>query len=215
MNDIFGSEVDVETSGRRTLGVVAVVIGLLATPVSSPAAVWVIDPGASRVQFTVPVLVGSSASGVFHKVAGTIRMDEEDLARSTIEATIDAASIDTQSEERDGHLRSDDFLDVVRYPTIHFMSRTISRDPDGRWRASGPLTLRGITRDATLLVDAVLPLGELAQVERARARASMMIDRRDFGLNYRGLAWGREVTITVDAEAARQGAKGGAKGLEH
>ncbi len=191
---------------RRWLvgALLAAAIGVLAAPPSSPAAVWVVDPGTSRVAFSVRVLVGSAASGVFRKVAGTVRLDEEDLTRSTIEATIDAASIDTESEERDRHLRSDDFLDVERYPTIHFASHTIDRDPDGRWRVSGRLTLHGIARYATLVVDAVPSLGDLARVERARAHATMVIDRRDFGLTYRGLAWGREVTVTIDAEAARQ-----------
>jgi polyisoprenoid-binding protein YceI len=183
----------------------AAVLALLAAPASGRAAVWVVDPGATRVAFTVPVLVGSSADGVFRRVAATIRVDEEDPARSMIEATIDAASIDTKSEERDRHLRSHDFLDVVRHPTIQFRSRAISRDPDGRWRIAGSLTLRGVTRDATLLVDAAPPPGELAQAARTRARATMVIDRREFGLSYRGFAWGREVVVTVDVEATRQG----------
>lgn len=206
-SDVTGRGVSCPTtarvSGRRVLGVLAALGGLLAIPVSARAALWLIDPDATKIEFTVRVLAGSSASGVFRRVAGTVRLDEQNPSRSTIEATIDAASIDTQSEERDRHLRSEDFLDVERHPTIRFSSRALDRDPDGRWRVTGSLTLRGITRDATLVVDAVPPFDTLPRAGRAQAHATMVIDRRDFGLTYRGFAWGREVTIMIDAGAQR------------
>src|SRR5438046_9067489 len=100
---------------RKLLIVVA-----LALPSLARAASWNLDPAHTSVQFSVRHLMVSTVRGAFGKVSGTVQVDEKDLTRSKIQATIDAASIDTRIEKRDTHLKSPNFLDVARYPTMAF-----------------------------------------------------------------------------------------------
>jgi polyisoprenoid-binding protein YceI len=121
-------------------------------------------------------------------------LDDQDPSRSTIDAVIDAASVDTDEPKRDVHLRSADFLDVARYPTITFRSTRIERIDSASWKISGDLTLLGRTRPVLLAVD-----GATTDGTRASARATTTIDRRDFGMTYAGFAVGKQVVITIDA----------------
>src|SRR5207247_5613881 len=99
------------------------VAAALAIPVAGTAATWDLDPAHTSVQFSVRHLMVSNVRGEFAKVSGSVEVDEKDLAHSKIQAAIDAASIDTRVEKRDTHLKSPDFLDVARYPTISFVSK--------------------------------------------------------------------------------------------
>src|SRR2546425_9037895 len=158
------------------------------------ASAWALDPSATRIAVSVRNLSVARVDGTFRLASGHVTLDDEDPSRSTIEAVIDAASVDTSEPKRDAHLRSADFLDVARYPTIAFRSTRIERADGGHWRVTGALTLLGRTTPA--LLDGGR---STAEGSRASAHASTTIERRDFGITYSGFAVGKQVAITIDA----------------
>jgi len=160
------------------------------------ASEWALDPAATRVAFSVRNLTVAHVAGSFRLASGHVTLDDTDPSRSTIEAVIDAASVDTDEPQRDAHLRSPDFLDVARYPTITFRSTRIERADGGHWKVTGDLTLLGTTRPVALDVD-----GSTTERGRSSAHATTTIDRRDFGMTYSGFAVGKEIMITIDAVA--------------
>src|SRR5947208_10094627 len=174
-----------------------VIAGSLAVASLCPgawASAWALDPSATRIEFSVRNLSVARVDGSFRLASGHLTLDDEDPSRSTIEAVIDAASVDTSEPKRDAHLRSVDFLDVARYPTIAFRSTRIERADGGHWRVTGDLTLLGRTRPVLLDVDSSTSEGT-----RPSAHATTTIDRRDFGMTYAGFAVGKQVVITIDA----------------
>src|SRR4029077_11845529 len=108
---------------------------------------WNIDPVHSGINFSVRHMVVSKVRGHFAKYTGALAIDDADLTRSTVEATIDASSIDTGTAQRDAHLRSPDFLDAERFPEIRFRSTRIEKVADDRYRVAGDLTIRDVTRE--------------------------------------------------------------------
>jgi len=152
------------------------------------ASPWALDPSATRIEFSVRNLSVARVDGTFRLASGHVTLDDEDPSRSTIEAVIDAASVDTSEPKRDAHLRSADFLDVACYPTIAFRSTRIERADGGHWRVTGDLTLLGRTRSVLLAVDSSTSEGT-----RSSAHATTTIDRRDFGMTYAGFAVGKQV----------------------
>jgi polyisoprenoid-binding protein YceI len=160
------------------------------------ASAWMLDPSATRIAFSVRNLSVARVDGTFRLASGHVTLDDGDPSRSTIEAVIDAATVDTSEPKRDAHLRSADFLDVARYPTIAFRSTGIERVDGGHWKVTGNLTLLGRTRLVLLEVDSPTSEGT-----RSSAHATTSIDRRDFGMTYAGFAVGKQVVITIDAVA--------------
>jgi len=160
---------------------------------TAQASVWELDPAATRITFSVKNLSVAYVTGTFRLASGRVVLDDGDLSRGTIEAVIDAGSIDTDEPKRDAHLRSADFLDVARYPTIAFRSTRIEQVDGDHWKVTGNLTLRGTTRPVILDVQRSTAGGNPAS-----AHASATIDRRDFGITYSGYAVGTEVAITID-----------------
>jgi polyisoprenoid-binding protein YceI len=146
------------------------------------------------IAFSVRNLAVAHVDGTFRLASGHVAVDDADVSRSTIEAVIDAASVDTGEPQRDAHLRSADFLDVARYPTIAFRSTGIEQADDAHWKVTGNLTLRGTTRPVVLDVESSTVEGI-----RRSAHVSTTIDRRDFGMTYAGFAVGKQVVITIDA----------------
>jgi len=192
------------------------ILAALILPSLVRAATWDLDPAHSSVQFSVRHLMVSTVRGAFGKVAGTVAVDEQDLTHSKIQATIDAASIDTRIEKRDAHLKSPDFLDVAKYPTITFVSKKIERVAPDHFKVTGDLTLHGVTRETTLDVEGPTPeMKDPWGKTRAGAQATTTINRKDFGLTWNqaleagGVAVGDEVKITIDVEATKQPAAGG------
>lgn len=177
---------------------------------------WNIDPVHTSVEFAVKHLMFTTVRGRFKKVAGTIVVDERQPDNSTVNVEIDAASIDTGVEDRDAHLRSDDFLDVDAHPTITFRSKRIEGaafEPGESFRVIGDLTIRDTTMEVTL--DAVFEGrgGDPWGGERAGFRATTEIDRRDWGLRWNqaletgGVLVGYEVRIELDVQAVKQTAE--------
>jgi len=170
---------------------------------------WNIDTVHSGINFSVRHMVVSKVRGRFTKYSGTLAIDDADLTRSTVEATIDAASIDTGTPQRDGHLRSPDFLDAERFPELRFRSTRVEKVGGDRFRVVGALTIRDVTREVALDVEyggrAKDPWGN----ERAGFVARTSFDRKDFGLHWNqvleagGVLVGDRVDIDLEVEAVR------------
>jgi polyisoprenoid-binding protein YceI len=171
---------------------------------------WTIDPAHSGVHFSIKHLVVATVRGQFNKVSGTISFDPQNPTRSTVHAIIDAASIDTREPQRDAHLRSPDFLDTERFPTIEFRSTKVVQTSDG-FTVSGDLTIRGVTRPVVLAVEASdLELKDPYGNLKRAASMTTKIDRKDIGLAWNvaleagGFMVGDEVKIEIDVELLRQ-----------
>ena len=168
---------------------------------------WNIDPSHSAIAFAVRHMVVSKTRGRFTKWSGQLRFDEENPVVSSVEVTIDPASIDTADGQRDAHLRSADFLDVEKFPTASFRSTKVEEPDSGRYRITGDLTVHGVTKSVTFDVqplspDTKTPFGTTIVGTSATTR----INRRDFGITggTAGVMVGDEVNITLDLELVKQ-----------
>lgn len=182
---------------------------LALAPVLALAADWNIDPAHTQASFAVKHLVVSTVRGEFGKTTGTVHLDDADLTRSSVEATIDAATVSTRNPDRDAHLRSPDFFDVARYPTITFRSTKVQKAAAGALAVSGDLTLRGVTRPVTLDVTISPEVKGMGGETRRAFSATTRINRQDYGLRWSkaveaGPVVGDEVTISIDVEAVRE-----------
>jgi polyisoprenoid-binding protein YceI len=168
---------------------------------------WNIDPVHSVAEFKVKHMMISNVKGQFTSLTGTMMLDEKDLANSRVEASIDAASINTRDAQRDAHLKSADFFDVEKFPTLSFKSTRVTRTGDSELAVTGDLTIHGVTREAVFAVEgptppAKDPWGNI----RVGLSASTKISRKDFGLTWNaaletgGILVGDDVAITLDVE---------------
>jgi polyisoprenoid-binding protein YceI len=176
---------------------------------SSTHTAWDIDTSHSSVGFTVRHLVISQVHGRFSRWSGSLLLDEENPAASTIEARIETASIDTNEPKRDAHLRSADFFNAEKHPVMTFRSTGVAPAGADGYRMTGDLTISGITRSVTLDVDAMGKARDPWGGERLGFSARTTIDRRDFGLNWNqaleagGVLVGEKVEINLEIEAVR------------
>ncbi|MFJ6462125.1 YceI family protein [Streptomyces sp. NPDC091387] len=170
------------------------------------AGTWKADPAHSEIAFTVRQLTVSKVCGLFTCSDITIVTSEDPLG-SSVTATIDTASLGTGKERRDDHLRSADYFDVAKYPTMSYRSTGIRRSGDG-WAVDGELTFRGVTRKVPLAVGANGFGPAESGARRARFSATAQISRRHFGLRIPmdgiGGVVGDKVSITLDVEAVLQ-----------
>ena len=187
------------------------VVSAVALSAPTLAATWQIDPAHSNVSFSVRHMMVSNVRGEFTKVSGTVEGDEKTPTQAVINATIDATSINTREAKRDDHLKSPDFLDVAKYPTIIFKSKKIEPSGSGQFKVTGDLTLHGVTREVVLDVSDVTPsIKDPMGKTRAGAHATTKVDRKDFGINWSktmdggGLLVGNDVDISIDVEATTQ-----------
>jgi polyisoprenoid-binding protein YceI len=172
--------------------------------------IWSIDPSHTDVGFAVKHLMISTVKGRFTDFDGTVELDPDHPAQGRVKVIIRAASIDTRNADRDAHLRSADFFDADRFPTLTFVSRRVEPLDGGRLRIVGDLTIRGVTREVPLEVvpgGAVKdPWGNL----RVGYAATAVVNRADFGLTWNtvleagGVVVGEDVRINIDAELVRQ-----------
>ncbi len=180
---------------------------VLVAPSLAMAATWVTDPATTRASFTVTHLMVSTAKGQFDKVSATVNIDETDITRSTVEATIDANSINTENPRRDTHLRSEDFFDVANHPNLTFKSKKVEKAADGKLKVTGDLTMRGVTKEVVLDVtgpSAAQKDPSKPGAVRRTATATTRVNRKDFGLNWNkaleagGVAVSDEVNIALE-----------------
>ncbi len=190
---------------RPVLGAIASVA--LLAPAAGFAADLEIDPSHSNASFTVKHMMVTNVRGEFTKVSGTFNYDEKDVSKSTILASIDAASIDTREPKRDEHLKSPDFFDVAKHPKITFKSKKVAKAGEGKLKVTGDLTMRGVTKEVVLDVEGPSkavkdPWGNM----KIGATATTTVNRKDFGLNWNqaleagGVLVGEEVKINLDLE---------------
>lgn len=171
---------------------------------------WNIDPVHTTVEFKVRHMMITNVKGQFTGVTGVLTLDEQDVTESHVEASIDAASINTREADRDNHLKSADFLDVEKFPTLTFSSSRVIRKGDGELEVDGDLTIHGVTRKVVFAVEGPTapgkdPWGNI----RIGWTATTKIKRGDFGLTWNaaletgGILVGDDVTITFDVEAVK------------
>ena len=171
---------------------------------------WQLDPSHSEIHFSAKHLMISTVRGRFHKFTATIDADEQNPTAAKIDVQIEAASIDTRDEKRDGHLRSPDFLDVDQFPYLTFKSTRVERIDENHGKLVGDLTMHGVTREVTLDVTAEGRGKDPWGGERAGFTARTQIKRSDYGLTYNqaletgGFLVGDDIKISIDVELVKQ-----------
>jgi polyisoprenoid-binding protein YceI len=187
----------------------ASIVALL--PAWAVASTWEIDPAHTRANFAVRHLVISTVRGTMGQVTGTAVLDESDVTKSSVTATIDAKGIDTREAKRDEHLRGPDFLDVAKYPTITFTSKTVEPAGAGKYKVTGDLTLHGVTKEVTLdVTGSPTPMKDPFGNTKLGGVATTKLNRQDFGIAWSkaldggGLVVGDEVEVTIDVELVKK-----------
>jgi polyisoprenoid-binding protein YceI len=169
-----------------------------------------IDPAHSSAQFVVRHMMITNVRGGFSGVEGTVIYDPDDLKASGVDVVIDASTVNTMDVQRDAHLRSDDFLDVAKYPSIEFRSNKITPGSDGQLSVDGDLTIHGVTRPVILLVEGPTeegkdPWGNI----RIGASGATKIKRSEFGLEWNaaletgGILVGDELKVALEVSLIR------------
>lgn len=184
----------------------AIVSLALVLPAAAETQSWNIDGAHSSAQFSVRHMGISTVRGAFTKMSGTVQYDPADLAKTVIDATIEAASVDTRVEMRDNDLRSPHFFDASKYPTLTFKSKKVAEGGPGKLKVIGDLTIHGVTKEVTLDVEGPsAPVKDPRGNLRVGASASTTINRKDFGVDGAAAVVGDDVPITIDMELTRPG----------
>ena len=187
----------------------ALAVALL-VPAPTRAATWELDPAHSTIGFAIRHMMISTVRGQLRTFTGKATGDPTAPDKGAIEVTIDATSIDTANAKRDEHLKSPDFLDVAKFPTITFKSKKIAAAGQGKVKLTGDLTLHGVTKEVTLDVEGPsTPIKTQQGGLKAGASATTTINRKDFGLQYNqlieaGPVVGDEIKVTIDVEANKR-----------
>jgi polyisoprenoid-binding protein YceI len=189
-------------------------IAALSLPALALATTWNIDPDHTNIGFKVRHLMVSNVKGSFDKHTGTVEINDKDITKSKVAITIDINSINTNVKKRDDDLRSANFFDVAKYPTMTFVSKKIVKAGKGKLKVTGDLTIHGVTKEVVLDVEG--PSGEskdpMGNIRRG-ASATTKINRKDFGLTWNkaletgGVMVGDEVTIMLEVEMIKAPAK--------
>jgi polyisoprenoid-binding protein YceI len=197
---------------KRFAIILSLLFALLVPALASAAvSTWAIDADHSSVQFKVKHLMVSNVKGNFNKFSGAVTIDDADITKSKVDVTIDAASIDTANAKRDEHLRSPDFFDVAKYPTLKFVSTKVAKAGEGRLKVTGNLTIHGVTKEVVLDVEGPSPaVKDPWGNTKSGASATTKINRKDFGLTWNkaletgGMVVGEEVLITLEVELLKK-----------
>ena len=179
------------------------------TSTAAPGTVttWNLDPAHSAAEFKVKHMMISNVKGKFSGLSGVLKLDETDYTHSVVEASVPVASISTGDDKRDGHLKSADFFDAEKFPTMTFKSTNIDSTGGADYEVTGDLTIHGVTKSVILKVEDVSePSKDPWGNHRIGLSGSTKINRKDFGLTYNsaletgGVLVGEEVTITLDLQ---------------
>ena len=192
---------------KKWMMVAALTATLGASGTMAQATKWELDPAHSNAQFVVRHMGISNVQGEFTKLSGTVTVDDSDISKSNVTASIDIASVDTRVKGRDDDLKSPNFFDVAKYPIMTFQSSKIWKTGDGIAKMTGNLTLHGVTKEVTFDVTGPSKAIQVMGGTRRGAEATTKINRQDFGLKYlTGMLPGGDemigatVTITLDIE---------------
>lgn len=178
-------------------------IAAFATAASAAAETYTIDPVHSSVGFSIRHFV-SKVPGKFNKFSGTITVDRENLEKSSAQATIDIASVDTGNAKRDDHLRTPDFFEVAKYPTMTFKSTAWKKTGENTFEVTGDLTLKDVTKPVVLKVTSLGFGPGMGGAQLSGWEATTTIDKKEFNVKDPAMldaALGDDVTITVNIEA--------------
>jgi polyisoprenoid-binding protein YceI len=187
-------------------------LSLAVVPALANATEWTVDPAHSTASFTVKHMMVSTVRGEFGKITGTTSWTKPDYSDAQVDITIDATTVDTREPKRDAHLRSPDFFDVQKFPTLTFKSKRVDKAKDkGHLNLVGDLTIHGVTKEVTFDVTAPTPeqktpFGTIA----VGAEAKTKINRRDFGLNWNkaleagGVLVSEDVNIDINLELSKK-----------
>jgi polyisoprenoid-binding protein YceI len=171
---------------------------------------WNIDPTHSQVEFSVRHMMFTDVKGSFNGIEGAVHLDAENLAGSSVEVSIDAASVDTRNADRDNHLRSGDFFDVEVFPTLTFKSTAVAGSGD-RFQVTGDLTIRGVTKSVTLDAEQLGTGKDPWGNQRAGFRGETKISRKEFGLTWNaaletgGVLVGDDIKIVLELQTVHAG----------
>ena len=192
---------------NRLLLALTLSVALFGARAYAQSSTWTIDPAHSSVNFEIIHMGVSHVHGAFGNVKGTITLNEKDIARSSVAATIDTTTVSTGVAQRDTHLKSADFLDVEKFPTLTFKSTSIESTGGGNYDVIGDLTIHGVTKSVTLAIEDVSePSKDPWGNHRLGLSGSTRINRKDFGIAWNspletgGLLVGEEVAISLDVE---------------
>jgi polyisoprenoid-binding protein YceI len=183
----------------------------MTAPAATPVTTWAIDASHTVVEFAVKHLMITTVRGRFGAVEGTLTYDAENPSASSVQASIDVTSIDTRSEQRDGHLRSGDFFDAGQFPAMTFASRRVEGNAAGTFTLVGDLTIRDTTREVSLEVTSEGTARDPWGGDRMAFSGRTTIRRTDFGLSWNqalesgGVLVSDDVRITIEAQFVRQG----------
>jgi polyisoprenoid-binding protein YceI len=185
--------------------------GLLLFPAFTQASTWELDPAHTAVEFSIRHMMVSTVKGQFEKVKGTLELDDKDVTKSTVEVTIDLASVNTHEAKRDGHLKSPDFFDVAKFPTATFKSTKVQKAGKNKLKVTGDLTLHGVTKAVVLEVEgpsaaSKSPFGTTVRGVHATGK----LDRKEFEIGWNkvldngGVLVGNEVSLDLNAELSEK-----------
>ncbi len=191
---------------------VCLVILALPAPAAAQSVTWTIDKGHSAAMFTVRHMLVANVKGEFDGPTGTVSYDPQHIAETLkVDATIQAATVNTRNAARDNDVRGDGFLAVAKFPTITFTSKRTVAGAAGHFMVTGDLTIRGVTKEVVLDVEGPTPAVKgLSKEIRVGATMTTVISRRAFGLLYNelleagGAVVGDEVRITIDLEVTHK-----------
>jgi polyisoprenoid-binding protein YceI len=186
----------------------------MALEAAAAATTWQIDPAHTAAQFAVKHLMISTVRGEFKGVTGTVNWDDADITKCTIDVTIDTKTVTTGEEKRDQHLKSPDFFDVEKFPTMTFKSKKVESAGAGKLKVTGDLTIHGVSKEVVLSVEGPTPaVKDPWGNTRVAISATTQVNRQDFGVKWNanmdggGVVVGDTVNITIDLEMVKQAAK--------
>jgi polyisoprenoid-binding protein YceI len=191
--------------------IIIVAAMILAIPYAAVASTWNIDPDHSNFGFKIKHLMVSNVKGNFEKYSGIVEINDKDMTKSKVEVTIDTSSVNTNVKKRDDHLRSADFFDAAKYPTMSFVSKKVTVVGPDKLKVTGDFTLHGVTKEVVLDLEG--PTAESKDPwgnTRKGATATTKINRKDYGLIWNqtletgGVLVGEEVEITLEVEMIKK-----------
>src|SRR5690242_7805269 len=182
---------------------------LFATAAWAQGSEWQIDPAHTTVGFTVRHMGISNVHGRFTKVSGSATVDDSDVTKSSVNATMDVASINTGNDSRDNDLRSPNYFDAAQFPTMTFKSKSITKNGDNKLKIVGDLTIKGVTKEVTLDVDGPSAPVKMGQNQRRGLSASTAVNRKDFGVGAKtpSAVVGEQIKIDLDVELTQKAAQ--------
>jgi polyisoprenoid-binding protein YceI len=181
-------------------------LALCLAAVPALAQTWSFDAAHSTIGFSVRHMMVSNVRGSFGKAAVTLEGDPASPATAKVGATIDVASIDTRDPRRDEHLKSPDFFDAAKFPTISFVGKSVEKTGPGKVKLGGELTMHGVTKPVVLDVSYTAPIKDVMGMTRIGVAATGTVNRRDFGVSWSkaldagGAVVGDDVTIQLELE---------------